>query len=247
MFSDATDPLRRLTNPEEHSESILGQPFSNVSVALDWLSPSHVVNELVKQTTGHDVFGEAAAAFAGDWELVWQCAGAFRNLAGALQDLGINLSCGNVELDLSWDGNAADAAFTYFAGLSAAVSEQQVPLNELAKAYETAAEGTYRLMEGVSGILKDISDAAMIAALAAYAGTASFGTGVGAVTGWGIAAYEAYRIATLTERARKLIATGSAIVSGATGYVQSAAADVDVLAQHRLPQSAYHHPGTALP
>ena len=153
-FPDVATPVSHLTDPAERTGSILGQPFSNPASVLDWVSPSHIVNEFVKQVVGYDLFGEASKLFSGDWELVWQAAGAHRNLANAMQDIGINVSHGNVELDSSWDGDAGDAAFLYFAQLSSAISAQQISLNALADSYEEAAEGTYRIGETVSGIAR---------------------------------------------------------------------------------------------
>ncbi len=241
-FNDVAEPVGQLKAPAERTESILGQPFSNPASVLDWVSPSHIVNEFVKQIVGYDIFGEAAKLFAGDWELVWQAAGAYRNLANAMQDIGINVSHGNIELDSSWNGNAGDAAFKYFADLSATISSQQISLNALADSYEKAAEGTYRIGETVSGIMKDIMDAAMIGVVAASAGTATIETGVGFVTGWGIAAYEAYKIAELADKARKLIATASALVGIVVGEIQAASASTGALSQYPLPGN-YRHPG----
>lgn len=245
-FNDVADPVGQLKAPAERTESILGQPFSNPASVLDWVSPSHIVNEFVKQAVGYDIFGEASKLFAGDWELVWQAAGAYRNLANAMQDIGVNVSHGNVELDYSWEGNAGDAAFMYFADLSSAISSQQISLNALADSYEKAAEGTYRIGETVSGIMKDIMDAAMIGAVAASAGTAAIETGVGFVTGWGVAAYEAYKIAEMADKARKLIATASAIVGTVVGEIQAASASTGTLAKYPLPGSGYRHPGGGL-
>lgn len=245
-FNDVAEPVGQLTNPAERTESILGQPFSNPASVLDWVSPSHIVNEFVKQVVGYDIFGEASKLFAGDWELVWQAAGAYRNLAKAMQDIGMNVAHGIVELDASWDGNASEAAYAYFTELSGTISSQQLSLNALADSYEKAAEGTYRIGETVSGIMKDIMDAAAIGAVAASAGTATIETGVGFVTGWGIAAYEAYKIAELADNARKLIATASAVIGTVVGEIQAASASTGTLAKHPLPGSGYRHPGSGL-
>ena len=245
-FDDVADPLGHLKDPDEHTESILGEPFSNPAAVLEWLSPSHIISEFVTMVTGYDVFEEAAKLFSGDWEQVWRAAGAFRNLGDALQEIGINVSHGNVELDSSWNGNAADAAYLYFADLSSAISSQQIALSQLAASYERAAEGTYRISETVSTIMKDIMDAAMIGAVAASAGTATIESGVGFVTGWGIAAYEAYKIAELADKARKLIAIATTVVGTATGEIQTLMADTGVLAQYPLPGAGYKHPASGL-
>ena len=245
-FDDVADPVGQLKDPAERTETILGQPFADFAATLDWMSPSHIVNEFVEMVTGYDVFGEASKVFAGDWEQVWQAAGAFRNLGNAMQEIGINVSHGNVELDASWDGNAHDAAFMYFGDLSAAIASQRIALTALADAYEKAAEGTYRIGETVSGIMKDIFDAAMIGAVAASAGTAAIETGVGFVTGWGVAAYEAYKVAELADRARKLIATASTLIGTVVGEIQAAFASTGVLSQYPLPGAGYRHPESGL-
>jgi uncharacterized protein YukE len=244
-FNDIAEPVARLQDPAERTQEILGQPFSNPGSILDWTSPTHIVNEFVRQVVGYDIFGEAAKVFAGDWELVWQAAGAYRNLAEAMQDIGINVSSGNVELDASWNGNASDAAYRYFADLSAAISSQQLALNELAAAYEKAAEGTCRIADTVANIMKDIFDAALVGAVAASAGTATIETGVGFVTGWGIAAYEAYKIAELADKAKKLISIATTVIGTAVGEIQAASASSGVLAKYPLPGSGYKHPETA--
>jgi hypothetical protein len=87
-------------------------------------------------------------------------------------------------------------------------------------------------------------DAAMIGAVAASAGTATIETGVGFVTGWGIAAYEAYKIAELADKARKLIATASAIIGTVVGEIQAASAGTGALSRYPLPGSGYRHPGS---
>ncbi|RZU51201.1 hypothetical protein EV385_3009 [Krasilnikovia cinnamomea] len=242
-FNDVDDPVGQLKPPAERTEEILGQPFSDPGSILDWASPSHIVNEFVKQVVGYDVYGEAAKVFSGDWELVWQAAGAFRSLANALQSVGINVSHGNVELDTSWDGNAGDAAYTYFADLSGKISSQQLALNSLAASYEKAAEGTFRIGETVSGLLKDITDFAIVGALAAGAGTATIETGVGFVGGWGVAAYEGYKIIELADRVTKLIDNAYTIINAAVGEIETLSADIGAVGQYPLPGAGYRHPG----
>lgn len=241
-FADTAEPAGRLTDPAARSESVLGQPFANPGVAMDWLSPTHIVNAFIEQICGYDAFGEAAKVFAGDWEAVWKAAGALSNLAGAMQDIGVNLSHGNLELDRAWDGHAADAAYAYFTPLAAAVSAQQVPLGRLSEAYLKAAEGTYRQAEVYSGLMKDAYDAALVAAIAASAGTVTIETGVGAVAGYSIAAYEIGKLLQLLDKAKKVEATAISLINEVAGIIQAASADAGEFAEHPLP-GAYDHAG----
>ncbi|HYN98953.1 MAG TPA: hypothetical protein VEU28_04705, partial [Actinomycetota bacterium] len=91
-----------------------------------------------------------------------------------------------------------------------------------------------------------ILDAALIGAVAASAGTATIETGVGFVTGWGIAAYEAYKIAEMADQARKLIATASALIGTVVGEIQAASASTGTLSKYPLPSNGYRHPGSGL-
>ncbi|GIG91017.1 WXG100 family type VII secretion target [Plantactinospora endophytica] len=242
-FADVADPVGRLTDPATRSESILGQPFANPGSVLDWLSPTHIVNEFVKQTCGYDAFGEAAKFFGGDWETVWKAAGAFSNLAAAMQDIGVNLSSGNLELDRAWDGKAGDAAYAYFTPLASAISSQQFALAKMSEAYMKAAEGTYRQAEVYSGLMKDAYDAALIAAIAASAGTAAIETGVGAVAGYAVAAYEVYKLLQILDKAKKIETTAMSIMNEVVGMIQAASADSGEFAKYPLPGGAYQHPG----
>ncbi|MFI5493529.1 WXG100 family type VII secretion target [Actinoplanes sp. NPDC051859] len=83
-----------------------------------------------------------------------KAAGAIANLGDALQDIGINTASGNLDLDNQWDGNASEAAYVYFTQLGATLSEQRQSLTGLAESYQKAAEGTFRIAESFSGILK---------------------------------------------------------------------------------------------
>ncbi|MFC7530133.1 hypothetical protein [Actinoplanes sp. GCM10030250] len=202
---------------------------------FDWFSASHLINEFIKQACGYDVVGEAAKVFGGDWETVWEAAGAIRNLAHALPDIGVNVAQGNLDLDIAWDGNAAESAYLYFTSLGSALSEQRLSLTELADSYVKAAEGTFRVAESVSGILKDMGDAAMAGVIAAAAGTAAIETGIGAVAGYSYAAYQAWKVYNLGVDLKLIISTAYNVVFAVSGQIQSWSADTGALSRHPLP------------
>lgn len=241
VFTEPRDPAVHLTSPAARSETIWGQPFSNPGSVFDWFSPTHIINEFIKQAAGYDVVGDAAKVFGGDWEAIWQAAGAIANLADAIQDIGINVAGGNLDLDPQWDGNAADTAYVYFTDLGSALSAQKESLSALSDSYLKAAEGAYRIAESFSGVLKDIGDAAIMGVIAASAGTATIETGVGAVAGYSFAAYQAYKIYNLGADAKLIISTGYNQINFLTGIIQSWSADTGALSRHPLP-NAYAHP-----
>jgi hypothetical protein len=244
-FHDTAQPTSYLTPPEDYSGDVLGQPYANPGMGLDWLSPSHLISEFIKSIGGPDIFGEAAQAVAGDWEKVYRTGSAFQKLAEAVPAIGFNVSSGNVELDGLWEGNAADSAFMYFAGLSAAISGQQLALFKLGELYMKAAEGVWRLQEAVSGILKDITDMCLLAMAEAAAGTALIETGLGAAAGYALAALEIEKILSTIERAKKIISTGVTAISSIVGEIQAITGDLGELKKYPLPGQPYRHPGSA--
>ncbi|MEU4420967.1 hypothetical protein AB0F81_10090 [Actinoplanes sp. NPDC024001] len=244
-FTDPRDPTVHLIEPSARTEQVLDQPFSHPGSVFDWFSPTHIINAFIKEAAGYDVVGEASKVFGGDWEAIWKAAGAIANLGDALQDIGINTTSGNLDLDNQWDGNASEAAYVYFTQLGATLSEQRQSLTDLAESYQKAAEGTFRIAESFSGILKDMGDAAIMGVIGASAGTAAIETGVGAVAGYAFAAYQARKIYMLGARLKMIISTGYNDIMMLAGVIQSWSADTGALSRYPLPNAAYQHPSSA--
>lgn len=245
-FTDPRNPTVHLTAPEARSETILGQPFSHPGSVFDWFSPTHIINEFIKQAAGYDVVGDAAKVFGGDWETIWQAAGAIANLADAIQDIGINITSGNLDLDARWDGNAAESAYVYFTQLGSTLSAQKESLTDLADSYLKAAEGSFRIAESASGLLKDMGDAAIMGVISTSAGTALIETGVGAVAGYSYAAYQAWKIYEIGAKLKLVISTAYNTMNLLAGEIQSLSADTGALSRYPLP-TAYQHPAAAAP
>ncbi|MEV4754475.1 hypothetical protein AB0J86_05050 [Micromonospora sp. NPDC049559] len=89
-------------------------------------------------------------------------------------------------LELFWRGHAGDAAVRYFTDLAASVVGLQAPLETVARAYLEMADAVGSAGEAIGGLVKGMIDAAIIAGLAAAAGTVTEETGVGAVVGYGV-------------------------------------------------------------
>ncbi|MCP2323379.1 hypothetical protein HDA40_001886 [Hamadaea flava] len=246
-FDDLTQPSSLLVPPPDKDDVLAfgGQPFADPGSLLDWLSPTHIVNQFVEQVTGYDVIGNAMMTFGGDWEFVWRAAGAFDTLGNTLAAIAQNIGSGNFTLDHHWGGNAADGAFAYFYALGVAAQDQHIPLQDMAKQYRIAAESTWRLGNVLNGVLEDIVDAAMVALVAASAGTAAIETGVGFVAGWAVAAYEAMKITRLVGEAKKIIDIAIDVMNGILGVIGTLKVHLSNFAKHPLPLSSYSSPATA--
>lgn len=183
---------------------------------------------------------KAKEYFAGDWEAYAKCGEVWENLGKMCADISKNLNAGNRELDATWDGNAADAAFNYFKAMADRCDELQSDLSALSTQYGIVSHGVWSTAEAVGAILGQIGDAAATAAISAAAGTLTSWTGWGAAVGYGLAAVEILRIIDLWGDATKTINNAQLIVNGAMGVTESVGGELaGKFRDFQLPGNAY--------
>lgn len=237
------DPTRHLTEP--HPEASISKGYTTATFWADALSLTHWLNQAIEGMTGHNLLDELLQPYAGDWEAIATFGIATSNLARGMQDLGINIQESTIRLDPAWDGNAADAAYRYFSRLAAETSGTQFPLDAAAVQYEDLSRGMWVLLDTMTGLLKQLIDKALIAVIAAAAGTALIETVVGAAVGYGVAALEIIQILELLNRCLLIATSANALIFGFIGLMTTTSNRVSGLKDVHLPAGAYHHP--ALP
>jgi hypothetical protein len=237
-----TDPTTYLVAPGEPDDSI-SNGFVNPLDAFNYLSPSAWINDAIKNLTGVDVFGWCTDWLTGDWEAIWKFGDATKNLAECLQETGINIQHGAIDMDYSWDGNAADAAYKYFSNFAAATSGQQIALYQIGDNYHKAAQGAWQLSNQLGNILQALADKAIIAGIAWAAGTATTETGIGAVAGYGVAAWQVVDMLELVNKASTIINTGGTVILAAFGGGMDIGYKGGDLSAVQLPTTAYTTPG----
>ena len=237
-----TEATQYLVAPGRPDESVTNG-FTNPLDLFNYLSPSAWVNEVIEKTTGVDIFGWATDFFTGEWDALWKFGDAMANLAQCLQQIGVDIQSGVLEVDKTWDGNAGDAAFNYFTTLASATSGQQTGLYAAAQGYHDAARGAWQLSHQLGNVLQAIVDEAILMGIAAAAGTATVETGVGAVVGYGIAAYQAVQIVKLVNKASQIINTAGAAILAAFGGGMDFAGQGGDLSAVPLPAAPYAPPG----
>lgn len=189
-FADTVEPVRHLTSPgmpEEFSKGLVGDAVSTVG---DWLSPSVWALQTVKFAVGVDPLEEAISWFTGDWESYAKCGEAWASTGALVKDIATNLRSGSAQLDASWQGNAADAAYVYFDELARTTEALESDLKELKTYYDEAAMAVSTGLDLVKGLLTELADQAIIAEAELAAGTLLAETGVGAVMCYGAAVLE---------------------------------------------------------
>jgi hypothetical protein len=236
------DPTDFLKEPGEPEASV-SNGFANPLDLFNYVSPSAWINAAIESLTGVDVFGWMTDWVSGDWAAMWKFGDAMANLAECVQQIGINIQQGMLELDNSWAGNASDAAFTYFSDLAAATSGQQFALRDRQEAYDKAAVGAWELSSQLGNILQALADKAILAGISAAAGTALAETGVGAVVGYGVAALIVVDMLKLINRASTIINTAGTVILGLFGGGMDLAYQGGDLSAVPLPKVAYTAPG----
>ncbi|MDQ0990937.1 hypothetical protein [Streptomyces sp. V3I7] len=237
-FTDVTEPTGRLKAPENPAD--FHSPLKVLNDASDLVSPTYWVNEIIKASTGYNPLDKAKEYLAGDWAAYAKCGEVWESLGKMCADISENINAGNRELDATWDGNAADAAFNYFKALAERCDELQADLSALSTQYGIVSHGVWSTAEGVGAILGQIGDAAATAAISAAAGTLTSWTGWGAAVGYGLAGFEILRIIELWGDATKMINNAQLIVNGAMGVTESVGGELaGKLRDFRLPAEAY--------
>jgi hypothetical protein len=236
------DPAMFLHEPGKPDDSITNG-FVNPIDLFNYVSPSAWLNTVIEKLTGFDVFGWMTDWLSGDWEKLWKFGDAMANLAGCMQQIGIDIQAGMLRLNASWDGNAGDAAFQYFSRLAAATSGQHFAIAKTQESYHRAAQGAWQLSNQLGNIMQALADKAILAGIAAAAGTALIETGIGAVAGYGVAAVIVLDMLTLINDASIIINTAGTVILGLFGTVMDAAYQGGDLTSVPLPASAYAGPG----
>jgi hypothetical protein len=236
------DPTRFLKQPGEPDDSITNG-FANPLDLFNYVSPSAWINEAIENLTGVNVFNWITDWVGGDWEAIWKFGDAMGNLAQCMQQIGMNIQRAFLDLDRSWDGNASDAAYQYFSSLATTTSGQQAALIKICDDYHKAATGAWQLSNQLGNILQALADKAIIAGIAAAAGTATIETGVGAVVGYGVAAWQVIEMMNLINKASTIMNTAGTVILGIFGTGMNLGYQGGQLAATPLPAVAYSHPG----
>src|SRR5690606_1849394 len=122
-------------------------------------------NYILAKTIGVDPLTYATNYIAGDWQAMQKAGQAIKNMADYNSAFSRTLFRFWREADATWDGNGASSAGDYFDELTDAIREQVAPLNNIGTDIETFAQAAYYVAQGVSYMIQDIIDTAIIAGI----------------------------------------------------------------------------------
>jgi hypothetical protein len=235
-FFDSREPTGRL-------KPVGDVEFSHPLAFMDYLSPSDWALKGFDFVFGFNPMDKVSDYFLGDWQAIAKAGVALGQTADAMHDIGYNVQGGAIALRGGWHGGAADLAdhhFTTFAGQTADLAD---PLKQISERFAEMAQGVYNSCEAITGFIKGLLDAAIVAGIAAAAGTITAETGVGAVVGYGVAAIEVANMLRLWAQATAAMSSIYAVVQTLVGAIQAQVARLSVVNLPDLAGSAaYRHP-----
>ncbi|GGN20680.1 uncharacterized protein YukE [Actinoplanes campanulatus] len=238
-FSDSRMPEQHLKKPDLEPEG----PVNKLGW-MDYISPTAWMMKGFDIILGFDPVQEVQNKLVGDWEMLAQMQQVLTNASTAVHDLAYNIQAGATALHGGyWEGNAGEQAHRYFTDFATSVDQLRAPLAKMGEEYRTMANAVWEAGDAIGGLIKGICDAAIIAGVAAAAGTATSLTGGGAVVGYGVAAAEAANMLAMWAQVTKYLAYADSAVKGFRSLLDSSLSDLDEVELSAIGGGAgYDHP-----
>lgn len=235
-FADVAEPTTHLHNPEY----AIGVEMWSINPLADLLSPAAWLRQISVWLFSYDPLEGWATSVSGDWKAYTHCAMAMGQIGGAAAGIGDNLLAGAKDVPAVWRGKAAEAEQEFHLALGLAAAGLDDACAQYHKLYMQAAEAVKSLVDVTAGMISDLLDLLIIINVSAAAGTALIETGIGAVAGYGVAAYYTWQAYDLYKDISKFYGNCEDLLKVIAGTINTVQAD---LAVKDLPAvQPYQHP-----
>jgi hypothetical protein len=224
-ISEVCNPATALSPPVVPDNFV--NPLLPIQQAQAVLSPADHILQAIKHIIGFDPLELAIKRFEGDWEKYGQIANGWKNLAEFIADVNHNITQGLATLDTFWGGNAEDAAWKYFDGLSGSLATMADTFRALHEHYLLAAFTAYEAAQAIAAEVEAMVDEAIVSLIALGVSAAAVAQGgldipndavALLADGTAIALSGGEILANLTEVAAALTGIGSMIINAASGF-----------------------------
>jgi hypothetical protein len=223
-FADVATPGEHLTDP-----GVVGAaPMWSMNPLTDLVSPAAWVRQVSITLFGHDPFDGWARALSGDWASYVHCGAALSRAGDGTYDIGRNLLAGAADAAGVWEGNAADAERDFQVTLGDATVSFRDACATFAGLYGQAADAASSLRDVAGDLITGLLDALIMVNLASAVGTALIETGVGALAGYGVAAYYTAQAYQLYQQIARCYSTAEDLFEAMGAAIGSVRADLDV-------------------
>ncbi|MFD4428627.1 WXG100 family type VII secretion target [Nocardia sp. NPDC058497] len=238
------------TTPAEHlTEPALEDPLSDkfeFLITSNAVSPSYWVNTWCANVVGTDPLKWVTSKISGDWEALQKAGKAVENLAAYSSAFSESVKSAAAAVDTTWDGNAATSAQSYFTELTAAISAQVDPLQDMADEIKHFAESAYHISTAMSNALQAVLDYGAIAFIEWVAVRVAALSGVGIVATAALVAAATLTTLKVINEWNLLVQkfnSGYAALEGIAGVGFGVAAVIESADMPVLPTANYDHPG----
>ena len=231
-FADVADPARFLTAPAYPVPIVMW----SINPLEDLLSPAAWLRQIAIWLFGHDPFEGWAKQFSGDWNAYVHCGAALARAGASVHDIGGNLVAGAAEVGTVWRGDAADREREYQVALGSAATGLQAACTAYSGLYAQAAEVTKSLFDVAGDLIGDLFDLLIVVNAAAAVGTAMVETGIGAIAGYGIAAYYAVQAYELYQKIARFYSIADDMIKAIGASVGAVRAELAVRDLPALPR-----------
>ncbi|WP_101523246.1 hypothetical protein [Nocardioides houyundeii] len=185
------DPSKLLTAPQ--AEPLIPAALDQYLHIGDLISLGHWAMVAIDKMGGPNIPQEVGEWFAGDWSEVSRSADALRKLGQFCDEAAHGVTTDLDTLRVTWDGQAAASASTYFTDLAARLTEQKANFEDIASQYDQTAFGVKEMANAVGGLVESLADWAIAAGISLAAAAASSWTIVGGIAGASGAGYSIYK------------------------------------------------------
>ncbi|MEV6847549.1 hypothetical protein [Actinoplanes sp. NPDC051411] len=223
-FADVADPGSHLTDPGV----VGGSPMWSINPLTDLISPASWVRQVSVSLFGYDPFDEWARDLGGDWASYVHCGAAMARVGEGAYEIGRNLLAGASRAEAVWQGSAGDAERRFQTSLGTATGPLNDACQQFSRLYGEAADAAANLRDVAGDLISDLLDALIMVNLASAVGTALVETGIGAIAGYGIAAYYATQAYQLYQEIARCYSIAGDTVEALSAAIGTIHADVDV-------------------
>jgi uncharacterized protein YukE len=223
-FTDVADPGSHLTDPGSVGSSAMW----SINPLTDLISPAAWLRQVSVSLFGYDPFDEWARDLGGDWASYVHAGAAMSRAGEGAYDIGRNLLAGASQAEPVWQGSAGEAERRFQTSLGGATTGLNDACQEFSQLYGEAADAAANLRDVAGDLIGDLLDALIMVNLASAVGTALVETGIGAIAGYGIAAYYATQAYQLYQEIARCYGAAQDTIEALSATIGSIHADIDV-------------------
>jgi len=225
LFDDREEPTDALKKVKDYN----GDGFGGTPEWLDLLSPTAWIVDTVYGVTSvaadlgildraYNMRDEFVKPFTGDWAGVRACADYYEHVADSLTSMAANLTWATYSASSCWEANASDACQISLTDLKNTLISASSTLGPLSAEYTQAAVEINGERAILTGLLTELTDAAIIAAGAAALAAATAKTAIGGILFGGVAAYELYMVAEIVQEVLTLVSRCNTYAVGVADF-----------------------------